>query len=147
MWNKMAKLLCALLLLLNLVLLFLPYWTSGDTSISIGAYILKPYHYKSLTTALRDITGEKKLQTWVTLPLFAIMFMDTLGVIISAFCLKSNAAAIFCIVSGILSAAAFIFDPIVKGGNLFTLFVAVAVCSFLSGAGQLLLSRRRSSEA
>lgn len=139
MLKKIINLILVAVMLLNLVVLALPYWTYGEgETVSVAGYVLVPKDHKGLTTQLREVTGEKKLLTNVAFPLFALLLLNVVGVVISLILLKSRAACLFALCNGAAGTGVFLMDVIVKGQPLWPVCVAVFAVTAVAGLVQLM---------
>lgn len=139
MAKKIVNLILAVVLLLNIVSFFVPYWTVDDNGVSIAGYILLPKEHKDLTKELKEVTGEKKLLTNVAFPLFICLLVDVVGFAAGLLLLKTRIAAIFALLSGFVHGFAFMTDIIVKGQSLWIIYIIAAVVTSLAGLVQLLI--------
>lgn len=138
MVKKIINLILVAVILLNLTLLFQPYWTYGEEeSASIGGYVMLPKHHKDLTKELKEITGERKLLTNVALFPFVLILLDVLGAVVGLLLLKTRLAAIFAAISGAATVFVFMTDIILKGQPLWMPCVVLGAVTAVLGMVQL----------
>lgn len=141
MVKKLVNLILVAVMLLNLVLLFQPYWTYGEEgeTVSIGEYVLLPKEHKQLTTELKEVTGERKLLTNVAFSLFILLLINILGIVVSILLLKTRSAAIFSLISGAATVFVFMTDIITKGEPLWMIFLILGAVTAVLGLAQLMV--------
>lgn len=141
MVKKLVNLILVVVMLLNLVLLFQPYWTYGEDEevASIAGYVLLPKEHKELTKELKEITGERKPLTNVAFPLFLLILVNVLGAVVGLLLLKTRSAAIFSLASGLATVYAFMTDIIVKEQPLWVPCLILGVVTAVLGLVQLIV--------
>lgn len=134
---------CAVVMLLLVVLLFVPFWNTGEETVSINSYVWMPSEQKGLESYFADALGEKPdINEVVTAPVFLLL----LGVLGAPLCIimgQSTFGSLLGIPFGIVGIWGYATCPVLQLGALWELHLALCIAALALSLGALISGLRK----
>lgn len=137
---------CAAVMLLMVVLLFVPFWNTGEQTVSINSYVWMPSDQRALETYFADTLGEKvDINSVVTAPVF-LLLLGALGAVLSIFKGQSAFGSLLGIPFGIVGIWGYATCPVLRLGSMWGLHLALCIAALVLSVGALVSGLRKNGD-
>ena len=137
---------CAAVMLLMVVLLFVPFWNTGEQTVSINSYVWMPSGQTKLEAYFADALGEKvDINSVVTAPVL-LLVLGVLGAALSIFKGQSAFGSLLGIPFGIVGIWGYATCPVLRLGSLWGLHLALCIAALALSVGALVSGLLKASD-
>lgn len=137
--SDLTNWLCALIILVLLVLMFMPFWNFDGQSVSVNSYIWFPEDHGALNSYFTASLGSS---VYVNDVAFAPVFTFVMGAIfvaLQAFFRRVPFAPVGAIVVGLVGMSGYLSSDVLRLGSSWGLHLAVCIIMLVVGVISLLL--------
>ncbi len=134
----------SILMLALVILHFIPYWRYQGESVSLAAYLWRPYEHTAFTTVFRSYFGKGfKVSLLFALPLALTLAANAVGTVLCT--LKSGHRAVWLVpvISAILGLYGFLSAPAYRLSGLWLLHVILYALMLVLGILGLILAGKK----
>ena len=134
----------SVVMLVLIILHFIPYWYYQGESVSLAAYLWRPYEHTAFTTVFRSYFGKGfKISLLFARPLALTLAANAVGTVLCAIKSAHRAVWLIPVISGILGLYAFLCHPAYRLSGLWLPHVILYALVLVLGILGLILAGNR----